>query len=144
MGMRTLWIGKKSPLYGHGNILHRQKGPYTWAWAHFVLPKRLMHLGMKTLYTGKKALCMGMGTLCSGKMPLIYGHADTLHWQKGPYTWALKQSSMAKRPLHIGMGTLCTGKKTHVYGHGDTLDWQQGYILNILNAPRFGHATTLQ
>ena len=55
---------------------------------------------------------MGMGTLCTGKKAPIYGHGDTLNWQK--------------RPPYPGMWTLCTAKKRPICGHGDTLHWQKG------------------
>ena len=31
MRMGTLCTGKKAPIYGPGNTLHWQKGPYIWA-----------------------------------------------------------------------------------------------------------------
>ena len=106
MGMGTLCTGKKAPMYGHGDTLHRQKGPHVWAWVHFALAKR--------------PPCMGMGTLCTGKMAPMYGHGDTLHWQKGPRIWAWGHLTLAKRPPYMGMGTLCTSKMAPIYAHGDT------------------------
>ena len=47
----------------------------------------------------------------------IYGHGDTLHWEKGPYIWAWGHSALGKGPLYMGMGTLCTGKRAPIYGH---------------------------
>ena len=83
---------------------------------------------------------MGMWTLCTGKKAPIYGHGDTLHWQKGPHIWARGHFALAKgahkwawghfelakRPPYMGIGTLCTGKKAPLYGHGDTLHRQKG------------------
>ena len=46
---------------------------------------------------------MGMGTLCTGKRAPIYGHGDTLHWEKGPYIWAWGHSALGKGPLYTGM-----------------------------------------
>ena len=36
----------------------------------------------------------------------MYGHGDTLHWQKGTHVWAWGHFALAKRPPCIGMGTL--------------------------------------
>ena len=64
---------------------------------------------------------MGMGTLCNGKKAPIYGHRNTLHWQKGPHNWAWGLIVLAKRPPYMGMGTLCTSKQAPIPGYGDTL-----------------------
>ena len=74
MGMGTLCTGKKAPIYGHGDTLHRRKGTHIWAWGHFVLTKR--------------PPCMGMGTLCTGNKAPIYQLGDTLYCQQGPHMWA--------------------------------------------------------
>ena len=52
---------KKAPIYGHGDTLHCQKGPYIGAWGHFALPKRPLYRGMGTLCTAKKAPIYGQG-----------------------------------------------------------------------------------
>ena len=57
LGMRTPRIGKKAPIYGHGDTLQWQKRP----------------------------LCLGMETLCTSKKASICGHPDTLQWQKYLY-----------------------------------------------------------
>ena len=63
---------------------------------------------------------MGMGTLCTGKKAPIYGHGDTLHWQKGPQIWAWGHFALAKRPPHMSMGTVCDWKArvTHKQARG--------------------------
>ena len=60
-------------------------------------------------------------TICTGKTAPIYGHGDTLHWQKGPNIRPWGHFALAKGPLYMGIQTLCTAKKAPIYGHGDTL-----------------------
>ena len=92
---------------GHGDTLHRQKGPHIWAWGHFALAIKLPYIGI--------------GTLCTVKNAPIYGNGDTSHWQKCPHIWASGHIALAKMPTYMGMGTLCTVKNAPIYGHGDTL-----------------------
>ena len=47
-----------------------------------------------------------MGILCTGKKAPMYGHGDTLHWQKGPHIWAWAHFAVEKKPPYMGMGTL--------------------------------------
>ena len=68
---------------------------------------------------------MGMGTHCSAEKPPMYGHPDTLHYQKAPYIWAWGHFALRKSRLCMGMGTLCTAEKPPMYGHGDTLHFQK-------------------
>ena len=69
---------------------------------------------------------MGLGILCTGKRAPIYGHEDTLNWQKGPHTWAWGHFALEEWLPYLGSGTLFTGKKDPIYGHGDTLHEQRG------------------
>ena len=50
MGMGTVCTGKKAPKYGHGDILHWQKGPPIWAWGNFAMAKRPPYMGMGESY----------------------------------------------------------------------------------------------
>ena len=59
-----------------------------------------------------------MATFFTGKRAPIYGHGDTLHWQKGAHKWARGHFALAKRPQHMGMGTLWSGKKAPNMGMG--------------------------
>ena len=60
MGMGTLCTGKKAPIYGHGDTLHWQKGPYIWAWGHFALGQSDTRDGP---YEGGK-LAFGISLVC--------------------------------------------------------------------------------
>ena len=68
---------------------------------------------------------MGMGTHCSAEKPPMYGHPDTLHYQKAPYIWAWGHFALRKNHLCMGMGTLCTAEKPPTDGHRDTLHYQK-------------------
>ena len=67
---------------------------------------------------------MGIGTICTGKKVPIYGHGDTLHWQKAPHIWAWGHLAMAKEPAYMRTGILCSGKKAPM--SGDTLQCEKG------------------
>ena len=77
MLLATAWVamaaGSKAQHYG---VVQAR----TWLW--------YQSKGSETSGRFHNKSPLGMGTLCTGKRAPIYGHGDTLQWQKGPHIWA--------------------------------------------------------